>query len=579
MDITVLIDSTKKILCANTHSFLKVCFLKVSLHLLNSINTHAPYLNILIADDSEDYLKINKTFVTSQFPLLTGQIDVFNKFPDFLGTSRGRNFLLKKAENLGYKYIFMTDDDYQLTSADTITDLVKIYIQEAPDIIAPARHDYGTDTKKDGTKTLKPAMQNRNAGVILQSDSELTIILNITDVNSPYSVDSQLAKEAQCQISDFIQQFFFAEIKILKGLWDDALTNFDHFHFLYIAKQRNLKILSCPKQSIIHSKDQCENGENSLDIKFQNDEKMAHRYRSFRANTLDNVKYFMKKFSLTKLIAEFGRETVLKGDEVKHTEDRDYLTLNSRAKKHQDYFKEIMLDINSDRTGWQFLKLDNSVNNQISVRKLQKCVYLAYSTKNHWTKGLKVNFDRPLNSKTQVLDYKRDLYVETCPFAEKLWKLNFAESNPINELIYITTSTGSDLLQRLIRRIDEISYQDPLVQVIIVWMGGPNDLPEKLVKQSSIPVHIVNVGPPFSRSIGMNKGYRYVDIVKTTENPVVFSVDDSMVLPDDFNEEIRGNVVCNEQAYRVISKDLLLSLNPSGNIFHHPVFPGKLLLS
>ena len=102
-------------------------------------------------------------------------------------------------------------------------------------------------------------------------------------------------------------------------------------------------------------------------------------------------------------------------------------------------------------------------------------------------------------------------------------------------------------------RIDEISYQDSSVQVIIVWMGGPDDIPEKLVKQSSIPVHILNVGPPFSRSIGMNKGYRHVEIVKTTENPIVFSVDDSMVLPDNFNEDIRGNVVCSEQAYRVRS--------------------------
>ena len=62
-------------------------------------------------------------------------------------------------------------------------------------------------------------------------------------------------------VSDLVQQFFFSKISSLNNLWDNKLTNSDHYNFLLQAKRNGLKILSCRGLHITHDKAKCEDGE------------------------------------------------------------------------------------------------------------------------------------------------------------------------------------------------------------------------------------------------------------------------------------------------------------------------------
>ena len=153
---------------------------------LVSMQKYSPYINILIADDSFNDLKINATFLKSNFPDYSGEIHVMNNFTEQLGTSKGRNTMINAAKNLGFEYIIMSDDDYEIADADLFVSMIQIYIKEHADIVATARDDvyYAIDKKTRVESRNFVKGHQRNSGTLVFEDGKthMTIVPNITNV-------------------------------------------------------------------------------------------------------------------------------------------------------------------------------------------------------------------------------------------------------------------------------------------------------------------------------------------------------------------------------------------------------------
>ena len=160
-----------------------------------------------------------------------------------LGTSQGRNVLMNEAKRLNYEYIFMSDDDYEIDSASLLPTMGRILIKEHADIVATARDDMYYKVE-NGQQVRKKAIGGfRNAGTLIFEGTTMTILPNVSNPHSTHKVTSKIAERNGCVVSDLVQQFFFAKLDTVLGLWDDKLTNSDHYNFLQEAKLKKLKML------------------------------------------------------------------------------------------------------------------------------------------------------------------------------------------------------------------------------------------------------------------------------------------------------------------------------------------------
>lgn len=62
-------------------------------------------------------------------------------------------------------------------------------------------------------------------------------------------------------------------------------------------------------------------------------------------------------------------------------------------------------------------------------------------------------------------------------------------------------------------------------------------------------------GAPFSRSIGLKRGFEFAQMIaqnKSNEEPILFSIDTSMVVPKDFTRRVWRNTRCSVSSYAPI---------------------------
>ena len=263
----------------------------------------------------------------------------------------------------------------------------------------------------------------------------------------------------------------------------------------------------------------------------------------------------MSKWNLNKITSEIGHVAAIqKNNEVEHKDITKFHTFEfPKDVNNSQVLTDISLAVNSHRTGWHALKFDNDKKTKIIAKLLQPCTYFVYSMTNEWAGGLNLISDRSLGSKTEQInmDFQRNMFHEDCEYAEQLWRVEYSQVIPIRPVWYVIVSTGTNLLERILREIDSVA--DFNTNILIVWMEKTEKQAEYKF-QTKTPLHFLNLGPPFSRSIGLKAGYHYISTVLSSpsEQTVVFSIDDSILLPAKFTSTIRSNVICGKTTYTPI---------------------------
>lgn len=209
--------------------------------LLQSISTQYPYLDILIVDDS-DKDSPKKWVPTLKWVHMhtknsTARRDVIH-LDKVIGAAGGRNMLVDEASKRGYKFLVMSDDDYEINQPKLIKNLAHVLAEEEADLVAAVRDD----------------MQVPYGSVVLESH-ELLILPNVT---RQIHKQSFLMKQFDCHHSDLFQQFFIAKIKALEKIkWDPELTMNDHYDFMINARYHGMKTVSCAGLVINHNTKAC----------------------------------------------------------------------------------------------------------------------------------------------------------------------------------------------------------------------------------------------------------------------------------------------------------------------------------
>lgn len=197
---------------------------------ITSVRKHAPYITIFVVDDSDR---------ESRMVPMQGKDrgDYYVRLTTDSGSGKGRNNLVEAIHKEGYEYLIMADDDFKLTSADTIAMMAKYISESGADIVAATLCEAG----------MKKCKKDKGM-IILDENKNLTILPNVS-VYAPYP------NIPHCYRSDLIQKAFMARTqRLLTVKWDDALKNNDHYDFLLSAKQNNLTMLTCSDISVLHEK-------------------------------------------------------------------------------------------------------------------------------------------------------------------------------------------------------------------------------------------------------------------------------------------------------------------------------------
>ena len=82
-----------------------------------------------------------------------------------------------------------------------------------------------------------------------------------------------------------------------------------------------------------------------------------------------------------------------------------------------------------------------------------------------------------------------------------------------------------------------------------------------------VPHSIISYDTPFSRSIGLSRAVQHVAELaakKSLENPKVFVVDTSMLLPEDFIERLHMRILCGQMVFAPIAYKLREEIPTSG---------------
>jgi hypothetical protein len=81
----------------------------------------------------------------------------------------------------------------------------------------------------------------------------------------------------------------------------------------------------------------------------------------------------------------------------------------------------------------------------------------------------------------------------------------------------------------------------------------------ELLEAMKIPYSIVSYDTPFSRSIGLSRAAQLVASLaanRSLENPRIFALDASMLLPEDFIERLRTRIICGQMVFAPVTYKL-----------------------
>jgi GT2 family glycosyltransferase len=210
------------------------------------------------------------------------------------GVSKGRNDLVKVAAAAGYKYVYMSDEDYLFPSYGTFKALSKHFIEADADIMALTRCDGTFDCKRGRVADLRI-----NGKVWIFSFRKRNFLEKLGTVT--------------CQKSDLVQQVFLAKTEaLLHSPWDPVLKNNDHYDFMFNARKNGLQVYACPSLHVPHRPRKC------------SDRSPYDPYMRVRiARWQSLIPYFLTKWDIEVFVDEMGHQWENNGQQVdKHSHYR-----------------------------------------------------------------------------------------------------------------------------------------------------------------------------------------------------------------------------------------------------------------
>lgn len=476
--------------------------------LLESLYEFAPTIPIIIADDSRSSSVFLKKF----------NIIKYLRLPNDSGVGMGRNILIREANNLGYEYVIMSDDDYILTNIELLPKLAQKMIAMDADVVAPKRCEINHLEKCErGEIGLFLVFQRRG----------ISILPNTT-----------LEKQVHdCMQSDLIQQFFLGKTSVLLDAWDDHLKSNDHYDAMLTLKKRHAKMYQCNSQHIVHNKLRCTS-------------KSTVNYKKKRfSQWLRLMPYVLHKHKLAWFTDEVGRNWSVSSNKTIKTQCGEYcLDFPSTKPVDHDMKREIEMRLNSIRPAYDQIKLSSSYgNNGIAYVPLNTCQSRVEM------KNTVFQWRNRRNSKPFTLS--TNMYLQHwCSEMLQLATYDRLKVRIVKNIYYVIPLSHLDIVQQGVLQ-SNIQHQqkgyDYEIKILYVVLGQESNM------KLSHSEHVIRFVGPFSHAIALKIGYEWISKhVSDYDNVVVVSMDAGMQIPPRFSDEVITNVICGKSVFAPISQDI-----------------------
>lgn len=172
-----------------------------------------------------------------------------------------------------------------------------------------------------------------------------------------------------------------------------------------------------------------------------------------------------------------------------------------------------------------------------------------------WLGGkLDVEYDRHASfpNKNQVISFEFHHLNRSCGAAEDFWKLQkFGKLDKRH--VYLITAVSNDAthMDRLLDLVNNQTNRQHMT-FVVVDMGKDNEKYDLSKHKALVNTEYLYLGGPFSRSIGLKKGFDYAKQVaerKGQKDAIGFSIDTSIIIPNNFSDIIRSHVRCGLSSY------------------------------
>ena len=485
--------------------------------LLESLSKYAPWLPIIIADDSKTVMNISSTY----------NVVKYMKLPFDVGVGHGRNSLIVEAKRLGYEYVLMSDDDYVINSHDLIPKMAGKLLKINADVVAPTRCEIGEEDTGE-----EYSVSDCNRGTInsfrIMENGGMSILPNVTRDAPKYG----------CMQSDIVQQFFIGKTSVLLDAWDNHLKSNDHYDAMLNLKKRSAKVFQCDMLQIIHNNKKC-----AVDYKQTYTKKRFDQW-------LRLMPYVIKKHNLTWLTDEVGRNWSINHNGKIQTQcGESCLKIPAYTKLKDEELNSIELRINSIRPAHDqitFLHDKNMRSSHVYKRDLNRCQMIVVLNKlgvkwknrkkgknfeisfqMYHPKWCRSNLENPVYKKYETIRAKHLFYVI-----------------PISDTQLLLDTTIRQDLRKQRRGYD---YK---IHVIYVVLGTSNKI--SLFKNE----HILRHPGPFSRAIALKIGFEYISQnIQNAKDVIAMAMDVKMSIPDDFSDIVMSNTICGFSTFQPISQE------------------------
>jgi hypothetical protein len=569
--------------------------------LLHSLVKNAKYIQVIIADDSSNDQSDDIKEVGRGFDLEP----IYIRLPIDSGVGYGRNRLVKKAHELGYKYLIMADDDFVIPNQHLIPRMAQTFIDLRADVLSPLRCEVNVnerhisgkeywDGKWDNTKCGRGEVAAFVSSPTTNGKSELIVLPNVTRpyIDDEYTVHpilpssrpkfNSIGHRYDCHRSDLVQQFFLGNVeKLLNSGWDDHLKNNDHYDAMLSFKKRNMRLFICRRLKISHNSLGCTRHDTGV------------AYLNVRKKRWMNLMpYVLQKWNLTALYDEVGRKWSINSNNIIQTQcgvecnrfppfpflkkisNKDIT--KKEELKYNYALKTLEWNVNSNRPSWDTLSFFTKkyTNQEIKMKDISPCMskIVGQIILPKWSiRSAKSSTDILLPTKISF----GSLNIKNCNALNQILRkieLNKYKSSTIQVYYVMVISSFDDIhLDTVLKNLEINGHyynKNKIIKVnllLIIMNGKIKDKKEDYIisyLKNKVNIYVLRTSPPFGRSIGLKMGYQYIRTTLESNNNnndnkhdiIVFSLDASIKLPNDFTKLIIKSVSCGKVAFAPVCK-------------------------